>query len=92
MFSHPRPNVIKSEEGFEVELFGRAGMKYAEEGKEYYINSELTTSGIGIYLKYTRFWEQRDKDTVSQAEKERIINNIKRALAYCGLNVDVDYA
>jgi hypothetical protein len=81
-FSRPRPNVIESDAGFSLEVLGRDGMRYDERGRSVSIDSEmLATKGFAIHVNSLKRWDPPDKSRISKQERDRIVNNIRRALA-----------
>ena len=92
MFRIPRANVIESDEGFSVEILGLAGLKYTENDKTLDVDSEILTgqSGLGIYKDSIQFWNSPNNDeAIDETERERIVDNIKRAFKFRGFEIDV---
>ena len=68
---------MRSSEGFTVETVGRMGIRYTEPGKDFVIDAEgLAIPGFGIYPSSI---------PGDEAEKDRIVDNVRRALASMGL-------
>ena len=91
MFSNPRVNVIESDLGFSVQVLGRVGRKYTEGDRFVRIDSEvLAIKGISIAKNSIRFWESPSgREPVTEAEKLRIIENIRDALALQNATLEV---
>jgi hypothetical protein len=92
VFRIPRINVIESDEGFSVEVLGLTGIKYTENKKALNIDSELLAgpSGLGIYKDSIKTWNfPHSKKIIDEAERERIVDNIKRAFKFRGFEIQV---
>jgi hypothetical protein len=89
MFSIPRANVIESDEGFSVEVVGPAQVKYTEENKILFIASEYLEgpSGLVIYKNSIKQWS--DGLEINEVEKEKIVNNIRKAFRYRNIEIEV---
>lgn len=89
MFTIPRVNVIESDEGFSVEVLGQTGVQYIERGKNLFIDSEVLAGSAGmiIYTNSIKNWE--DGSAVDEAERARIIVNVKRAFRHRGIEIQV---
>ena len=90
-FTEPEPNVIESSCGFAVRVLGRTGMRYTEGEHSVWIDSEVlaTPFGLVMYPPSMRVWEGPEPREVSEPERERVVNNIKRAFAACSYQLDV---
>jgi hypothetical protein len=91
-FSLPRPNLIESDAGFSVEVLGRTGMKYVEQGKTMSIYTEVlaTPGAMVLYGSSLKGWEPpHDLVALNNNDRERIIGNIRRAFAFQGYRLDV---
>jgi len=90
-FSEPEPNVIESTEGFSVKVLGRTGMRYTEGTRSVWIDSEVLAKprAIAMSKKTIRFWEEPEPEEVSEKDRDRIANNIKRAFEACGYELQV---
>jgi hypothetical protein len=84
-FNIPRPNVIESDEGYSVEVLGPTGLRYSESGRILNLDSESLAGPSGIIL----FTQAGSFDGLSQAEKERIINNVRAAFKFRGVDIQV---
>ena len=84
-------NVIESSEGFSVRALGRTGMRYQEGDRSVWINSEVLAAPGGIVMNRDsiKYWEGPDPDRVSDADRDRIANNVKRAFEACGYDLQV---
>src|SRR4051812_5373122 len=90
-FSEPEPNVIASTAGFSVRVLGRTGLRYIEGDHSVWIDSEVlaTPRGIVMHAPSARVWEGPEPREVSDAERERLVSNIKRAFAACAYDLEV---
>lgn len=90
MFTIPKVNVIQSDEGFAVEVLGPSLVGYSEYNKHLLIKSEYLTgpSGLVIYARSLKSWE--DGTIVGEADKNRIVDNVRRAFRHRGIEIEVD--
>lgn len=90
-FTRPTPNTYASSSGFSVEVLGRTGLRYSEGGRTARIDSEVLSAGAGIWIMGNSLteWEQPPRTPVSAAERDRILDNIKRAFDFFGDRVDI---
>lgn len=90
-FTEPEPNVIASTEGFQVRVLGRVGMRYTEGERSVRINSEVLAvpNAIAMLTPSIRVWEGPDPEPVAAADRDRIVENIKRAFDACGYHLRV---
>jgi hypothetical protein len=90
-FSEPEPNVIESTEGFSVKVLGQTGLRYTEGTRSVWIDSEVLAKPrtIAMSKKTIRFWEGPEPGEVSEKDRDRIANNIKRAFEACGYELQV---
>lgn len=90
MFSIPRVNVIESDEGFSVELLGSTGMRYKDAQGSIFVDSEILAGPAGLMLisSSIKRWENTTND-VSAEERERIVDNIKRAFKFRGVTIQI---
>ena len=84
-FKITRPNVIESDEGYSVEVLGPTGLRYSEFGRTLNLDSESLAGPSGIIL----FTQGGSFDGLGQAEKERIINNVRAAFKFRGFDIQV---
>jgi hypothetical protein len=92
MFKRPQTNVIQSDEGFSVEVLGRTGLRYTEGLKTLFIDSEILNgpSGLGIYTSSIRSWDPPyDNEVIDDAKRAAIVDNVRRAFRFRGLEIDV---
>ncbi len=92
MFVIPRVNVIQSDEGFSVEVLGRAGLLYIEGSKSLDIDSEVLAgpSGLVIYKDSIKAWNPPcDNEVIDEGKRDAIIENIRRAFRFRGLEIEV---
>jgi hypothetical protein len=92
MFTIPRPNVIESDEGFSVEVLGRAGLRYREPPREMLVDSEVLAgpSGLVVYGHSIRKWEPPYAgEALAEGKRQEILDNIRRAFRYRGLDIQV---
>ena len=92
MFTIPRINIIESDEGFSVEVLGRAGLLYIEGTKKLEVDSEVLAgpSGIVIYQNSIKSWNPPyDNELIDENERNRIVDNIRRAFRFQGFEIQV---
>ena len=89
MFRVPRPNLIESDQGFSVEVLGRAGLRYREGDQIYFVDSEvvLGPSGVIIYSASIRTWEP--SFDVEPTKRAAIVENIREAFRFQGYEINV---
>ena len=89
--TEPQPNVIESSAGFSIRVLGRAGLRYQEGGRSVWIDSEVLAKpgAIAMYKESIKHWEGSDPSEVSNADRDRIANNIKRAFEACGYELQI---
>jgi Immunity protein 74 len=91
-FSEPEPNVIDSSAGFSVKVLGRNGMRYREGRKSVWMNSEVLSKprAMLLYKNSIKNWESPDDQVqLNDDERNRIVENIKRAFEACGYELQV---
>jgi hypothetical protein len=91
-FWQPSNNVIESDEGFSVEVLGRVGMLYREGNRSLHISSEVIMGpAIALFAKSIKEWQSPDGPrAVSGEEKERIVENIRRAFVALNQRLEID--
>ena len=59
MFTSSRPDLYESSDGFSVEVLGRTGLRYREEGRQMFVDSEVLTgpSGMAVYKDTIQKWD-----------------------------------
>lgn len=90
-FSEPEPNLIQSSAGFSVKVLGRTGMRYMEGGRSVWIDSEVLgkPGAIALFKDSIKTWEGDSPEQMSDADRDRIAENIKRAFEFCGYELQV---
>lgn len=91
-FSSPRPNLVESDERYSVEVLGRTGLRYIDEGRTMVIDSEaLATPGaMALYGTSIRAWDPpHENQVVSDRDREDIIGKIRRAFTSQGWTLEV---
>jgi Immunity protein 74 len=91
-FWSPQPNWVESDEGFSVEALGRTGLRYTEEGRTMFIDSEAlaTPNAMALYRGSIRAWDPpHENDLLSDKDRNGIIDKIRRAFASRGWTLEV---
>jgi hypothetical protein len=87
-FSSPRVNLVVSRDGFSVYFGGRSTIRYEEAGKLMEVFAETLVTAepkIAVRRSDVRNWHASGRDVeVTEAECARIIENVRRALAFKG--------
>ena len=81
---------VRSDSGFELQRTARFAAEYREGGRVTKLYVEDTSNGITIYdgsLKV--LWDGIADPFERKKERDRIIGNIRAALAFQGLNLDL---
>jgi hypothetical protein len=92
MFSIPRVNVVESDAGFSVEVLGRVGLCYREGERSLHVDSEVLMSPAGMQIDASsiRSWKApHDGVPLADAERKRIVENIRAAFRFRGLDIEV---
>ena len=92
MFDIPRVNVIRSDEGFSVEVLDRTGLLYTEGSKCLDSCSEVLSgpSGLVIHTDSIKSWNPPYNDeTIDGGKRDAIVENIRRAFRFRGLEIEV---
>jgi hypothetical protein len=89
MFTIPRINVIESDDGFSVEVLGRTGIRYVDRGKSMKIDSEVLAGPSGLVLNTPSIKKWDDGEGVDDASRQRIVENIRAAFRFRGLEIVV---
>jgi hypothetical protein len=89
-FSRPSPNLIVSAKGYSVEMVGRWQLCFREGGREMLVECETLAAdyGIAIWARDIRAW-QGDDESVSEADRVRILVDLERAFAWRGWPLQV---
>ncbi len=91
-FTTPRPNFYESSECFSIEVVGRTGLVYREGGREMFIDSEVLTgpTGLVVYRDTIARWRPpHDAKAIDEAERERILQNVREAFRFQGFGIAV---
>jgi len=91
-FSVPSPNLYVCSDGYTVEVLGRTGLAYREEGRCMFVDSEVLAppAGILVYQDTIRDWQPPHQEhLLSDGERSRILENILKALGSQGIGVQV---
>ena len=91
-FKSPRPNLFVSDDGVSVEILGLTGLRYGEGPRQMKVSAEVVTgsSALAIWASSIRRWSPpHESELVSDADRARIIENIRGAIRSQGYEVDV---
>ena len=93
-FSEPEPNVIESTAGFSVRVLARTGLRYTEGQQSVWIDSEVLAKpgpgAIALFRDRIDIWDSlNDPVPVSDADRDRITENVKRAFEARGYELQV---
>lgn len=94
-FTKPALNTYASSSGFTVKVLGRTGLLYSEGERSIHIDSEVLAGeppGIWVTQNTGFEWQPSDGRPVSDAERDRILGNIKRAFGFFGHRLEVTEA
>lgn len=92
MFTIPRINVIESSDGYSVEVLGRVGLLYSEGPRSMEVDSESPggESGFAVYKSSIHKWNPPyDNETIDENKRNAIIENIRNAFRFRGLETEV---
>ena len=94
MFKKKLFNTIKSNEGFSVKILGRVGLKYKEGPKTLFVDSEMSaidgSKDLILSKDSIQSWDPPfDNEPIDNAKRDTIVDNIRRALKFYGLEIDV---
>ncbi len=92
MFSIPRVNVIESDNGFSVQVLGRVGLCYREGDRCLHVDSEvlMPPAALQIDASSIRSWKPpHDGEPIDDAARRRIVENIRAAFRFRGVEIDV---
>jgi hypothetical protein len=84
-FAVPRPNVIESDEGYSVEVLGRTGLRYVENGKVLLLESEMLAGLAGLVL----FTDQGSIKDLNTHDKQRVIEHVRAAFKFRGFDIQI---
>jgi hypothetical protein len=85
MFTFPRANLFESDAGFSVEVLGRTGLRYREDSKSMFVDSEILTrgNGIQIFTKSIAKWDPPNhEELLTKEDKAHIIRNIREVFEF----------
>ena len=88
MFTIPRVNVIKSDEGFSIEVLGMTGLKYTQNGKSLRINSEILRGHPDIMIDTKSIVKWETGEAINISLRKQIIDNLSRAFKFRGVEID----
>ena len=91
-FGYPRANLIVSRSGFSVELRAPSAILYAEPGKVIKVFAEMLATPepkLAVRAKDVRAWQESGIE-IDDAERARIIDNIRKAIAFKGWTLVVE--
>ncbi|MCL2582379.1 MAG: Imm74 family immunity protein [Streptosporangiales bacterium] len=90
-FTRPEPNTYASSSGFTVKVLGRTGLRYTEGGRTAFIDSEVLSGDYGMWIIGNSLteWDQPDGSPISESERDRILDNTKRAFNFFGQQADI---
>ena len=91
MFTIPIGNIIKSDEGFSVQIFSRAGLKYTQNNNSLLIDSEMLMGDYDIVIWAMSIKQWDSGAAIDENTKNIILDNVIRALTWRGLKVKVEY-
>lgn len=86
------PNLYRSPGGFSVEVLGRTGLRYREEGRSYFVDAEILAPPGGIMVYGSSVLHEVALATpvqVSEPIRERVLSNILALLTSRGIRVDL---
>jgi hypothetical protein len=87
MFKIPKVNVIESDEGFSVEVLGWTGLKYIQNGKTLFIDSEILKDPYDAVIGASSIKKWDSGELIDDKTKSIIVDNVLRAYAWRGLRV-----
>src|SRR5947207_998386 len=91
MFTKPRPSVTRSDSGFEFEVLTPYRFRYSENGRDTSLSGEaVMRPSYGWMIRRESLREWSGGDAISEAEQDRILDNIRDALKFDGLVLIVD--
>ena len=81
---------VRSRDGFEFQFTARFKAEYRERGRVTELYVEDTSCGITVYEGDLRgLWEGESDLSGQEQERRRIIENVRSALAFQGLALDL---
>jgi hypothetical protein len=91
-FSSPRANLVESDEGFSVEVLGRTGLRYTEDVRTMFIDSEVlaTPDAMALYRTSIGAWDPpHETDPLDDKDRDDIISKVRRAFVSQGWTLEV---
>jgi hypothetical protein len=86
MFSKPQPNTVQSDEGFSVRVLGMVGLRYTQDDKTLFVDSEvLLPHKIMVAFSGINKWDSGE--LIDESTRNKIIYNINRAFEWRGTTV-----
>ena len=85
-------NVYECSDGYSVEVLGRTGLAYREEGRCLFMDSEVLAppARILVYRDSIRDWRPpHQEQALGVGDRSRILGNILKALESQGIDVQV---
>jgi hypothetical protein len=93
MFHVPRVNVIESDIGFSIELLGRTGIEYREDGKVMFVESEILMTDLPTVALWTdriqKWRPPHDSEKLSEEKRAEILGRICAALKWRNTQVEI---
>jgi hypothetical protein len=89
MFLMPRVNLIQSDEGFSVEVLGQTGISYLEGNRVLFVDAEVLSGPAGLIVYSSSIAKWEDGDEVGEAKRAQIIDNIRRAFQFRGIEIQI---
>lgn len=90
MFTWLNKQGVRSDQGFEFQFTGRFTAEYREGGR---VADMYVESGGGIVTVYEgsleKLWNDIANTVEKKAERDRVITNVREALAFQGLKMDL---
>ena len=75
-----------------ITLLGRTGLRYTEDDRSMFVDSEMLArpNGIVVYRESISRWDPpHESQTLSEGDRERVLASIVAALRLQGFDVDV---
>jgi len=75
-----------------ITLLGRTGLRYTEDGRSMFVDSEMLAhpNSIVVYRESISRWDPpHESQTLSEGDRERVLASIVAALRLQGFDVDV---
>jgi hypothetical protein len=83
----------KDNEGRSVKILGRAGIKYIDRDKRYFVDSEMLVGNefdLVIYSDSVRYYKDISKShPIPEDQKKEIVKMVVKLLSSSGIKVDV---